>query len=491
VKFQVYKNGKRLDSYDLYGAYLLGTDGIAIRRSQIAFEDGCIVCRKPNMETSALVLLWNVEGFGKILLSTTCLPEREKPYILNVELARARLMQIITKREDWSFFSSIGELGDSSKPAHELFTKSIQNIGDAVLASTLADESLKNSLVFSEQLAVKQAGLLFDLRVSNKSFGRGCFGVKVDPLLMKNPAYAAKVFDLFGMVTIPINWAKAEPQPGKYNYDDIDACLNAIGKRKIGICAGPILQFSECHIPSWLHGESNFEKVREAAYQFVMNTVGRYTSVIRLWRVISCLNNCNHFSFSFEQVLEMTRSVSMAVKAANERALKIIEICNPWGEYYAESSGTIPPLVYLDMILQSGINFDALGLQMRFGDNKSGMHVRDMMQISAALDQYAPLVKPVYITEVEVPSQYPDSKTYPESVGVWHHTWEQNIQAKWLELFTKIILSKPFIDGFTYSQLVDSNNSVIPNSGLLDQQLNPKKSYQIIHKLRDVIFAQP
>ncbi|GAH92281.1 unnamed protein product, partial [marine sediment metagenome] len=70
----------------------------------------------------------------------------------------------------------------------------------------------------------------------------------------------------------------------------------------------------------------------------------RYSGIIHAWRVISSLNALNHFGFSFEQILEMTRAANMAVKQGSNRAVKIIEISNPWGEYYATTPNTIPPL---------------------------------------------------------------------------------------------------------------------------------------------------
>jgi hypothetical protein len=38
------------------------------------------------------------------VLETTRLASREKPYILNVELARFRLMKVVQKQEDWNLF---------------------------------------------------------------------------------------------------------------------------------------------------------------------------------------------------------------------------------------------------------------------------------------------------------------------------------------------------------------------------------------------------
>lgn len=491
MKFQVFKNGSIVKDFALSGAYLFGGDGIGIRRAQITFQDGFILCKKANLETAGLALLWPIEGFGKVLLPTTCLPERERPYNLNVEITRAKLMQIVNKREDWSFFNSIKGMSELSEEAHDFFIRAIQNISDPPAASKLADEALNRAIELSEKLAIKQAELLFHTRTKSHGFGRGCFSCKIDPMEIDNPLYIEKLLGLFGSVTIPINWAQIESEKGHYNFSKIDDCIEVLVKKKLPLSAGPLLCFSEEYLPAWLlNRNESFEKIRETAYQFVTETVGRYSNIIRAWYTISGLNAFNHFGFRFEQILEMTRAANMAVKQASDRAIKIIEISNPWGEYYTTSHNSIPPLVYMDMVVQSGVNFDAFGLQMRFGKDKAGMHTRDMMQISAILDTFAPIAKPIYITCVEVPSQDGDGENDGNLAGIWHDKWNQKLQAKWISQFFQIALSKPFVNSVTYSNLIDTHDSVIANSGLLTDQLEPKESYHALKDLSDGVFSR-
>ena len=492
MRFQVFKNSKVVDKFTLSGAYLFGTDGIAIRRARIKFNEGFIECVKPNMATSGLALLWEIEGFGKILLPTTCLPERERPYILNVEIARAKLMRVINKREDWSLFDDIKELEGISKEAQSFLTQAIQNISNPRLASKFADESLKRSIIFSEKLTAKHADMYFKARGKNRGFGRGCLGCQIDPELISDPAYLKKVEELFGSVTIPVNWRDIESRKGYYDFSVIEKCLNVLGKRRLSINAGPLLCFSKEYLPQWLlDSKMDFEKIREAGYKFILNIVERYCSSIRGWRVISGLNVFNHFGFNFENVLEMTRAANMAVKASgNSRTLKIIEICNPWGEYYSTTSETIPPLVYIDMVVQSGINFDGFGLQMHFGKNQTGMHVKDMLQISSVLDYFGPIAKPLYITEVEVPSKGGDGEFDSNVAGLWHGKCDQKTQSQWIAQFYKIALSKPFVDTVTYANLADSESSEIANSGLLTSRLEPKESFKTLKKFSELIFSR-
>jgi hypothetical protein len=490
MRFQVFKNGKVVDKFALCGAYLFGSDGIAIRRAQITFKNGIIGCEKPTGETAGLALLWPIDGFGRVLLPTTFLPEREQPYNLNVEITRAKLMQIINKREDWSFFSQFDDLADFSKEAQDLFIEAVQNISNAPLASKLADASLEKAVILSEKLAERQADSLFDARSKNHGFGRGCFGCRINTRQITNPKYLEKLLKLFGFAVIPINWAQIEIHKGTYDFSRIDACIEVLSKKRLAIGAGPLLRFSKEYLPKWLlRGEIGFERIREAAYQFVSNIVTRYSGSIHAWRVVSGLNAFNHFGFSFEQILEMTRAANMAVKQGSDRALKIIEISNLWGEYYAMTVNTIPPLVYVDMVVQSGISFDAFGLAMQFGKNEGGMHIRDMMQISAALDYFAAVAKPLFITEVEVPSENGSGLYDGKVAGIWHEEWDQRRQGQWIEQFYKIALSKPFVERVTYSNLADTDDSVITGSGLLTAELEPRESFRTLKKLHSDIFG--
>jgi len=288
-----------------------------------------------------------------------------------------------------------------------------------------------------------------------------------------------------------VNWAQIEPQKGRYDFSAVDGCVRALAKKKVAIGAGPLLRFSKQYLPKWLlRSGAGFEKIRETAYQFVSRMVSRYEGSIRVWRVVSGLNIYNHFGFNFEQVLEMTRATNMAAKAASDRALKIVEISNPWGEYYATVASSIPPLVYMDMVVQSGINFDAFALQMQFGKDYMGMHVRDMMQISAILDYFGRTGKPLYVTDVEVPSVNGTDSYAGDVAGIWRRRWDESLQGEWIEQFYKIALSKAFVDTVIYANLADTKDGAIANSGLLTAELKPKKSFEALKKLHGIAFGR-
>ena len=491
MRFQVFKNGQVVQKFNVCGAYIFGTDGTSIRRAKIVFEDGCVSTQKPNNETAGLTLLWPVEGFGRILLSTTCLPERERPYCLNLEIARARLMQTISRREEWSLFEGASELEEISHQAHDLFVKAVQTIHDPAKASVLADNSLRKAMVFSEKLATTQAEAMFKQRLKGPGFGRACIGIQTEPSLIDDTDYVERLAQVGDVALVPMPWRDIEKQDGVFDFDLVDQCVETLSQNKMLLGAGPLLCFSQESLPKWLlRSRINFEKVRELAYRFVTTVVSRYRRKIHRWFIISGLNATNHLGFSVEQVLEMTRAANMAVKAVNSRAFKIIEVVDCWGEYYATTPNSIAPVAYMDMVIQSGIAFEAFALRMRFGKDETGMHIRDMMQISSRLDYFSLLGKSLYISGVEIPSENGSGPWEGRVAGVWHNQWDSKRQALWLDQFYGIVLSKPVVDAVVYGNLSDTDHSAIANSGLVTKAFEPKDGYRAVRRLREMIRNQ-
>jgi hypothetical protein len=492
VKFQVFKDGKIAKDFELCGAYLFGADGIPLRgAAQITCRDGVIDCRKKSLESSGLALLWPVVEFGKVHLPTTRLPERSKPYNLNLEIARAKLMQITVKREDWSLFEGSTEHAKRLEESRESFIEALQNVSDDGKAAKLADESLKKAVLFSESLTSAYADLLFNARLKAHGFGKYTIGCQVNPSHIARPEYMTALSELVGYVSVPVNWGHIERQKGQYDYTAIDTCIEALFKQKMAINAGPLLRFSAEYLPQWLVEEKpGFEKIRELAFEFVSKTVTRYAKYVHTWRVISGMHGLNYFGFSFEQILEMTRAATLAARTASAKSRKMIEIVQPWGEYYAGSADTIPPLVYVDMVNQSGINFDAFGVEIVQGKNESGTHVRDLMHISSMLDRFVPLSKPLHISGVSAPDRESPGAQECRMAGIWRKPWDEATQAVWIEQFFKVAMSKPFIETVTYANFSDNGSDALVGSGILNERLELKRAFRELRKLQKLVLGK-
>ena len=63
-------------------------------------------------------------------------------------------------------------------------------------------------------------------------------------------------------------------------------------------------------------------------------------------------------------------------------------------------------------------------------------------------------------------------------------------QAKWIDEFARIALSKPYIENICWSNFSDLSSS-LPGGGLLNDMLQPKPSMTAVQHLRETIGKTP
>lgn len=490
LSFVAYTDGKLADKMNLSGAYVVGTDDVPLR-AEISFSDGIIHCKKRASGPAGLALLWKVVGAGTFMLETIRVQEREQPYILQVELARGRLIRISNKLEDWGLleFDGATEINALITQARESLIKALQT-DTPEEAAAIGDESLSQAIQASEALSMLHSHIFLERRKQTEGFEDQMFGCSIhtDKLAPASQKGIAKGFDF---ATIPFSWRDIEPTEQSFNWKPLDRWVELLAKHKIPMRGSTLLSFSENNVPDWLYiWEHDFDTIRDLAFEHIRRIVNRYSSHIQTWNVITGIHANNCFTFNFDQLMELTRMSSALTKQLCPNGTAILEMVYPWGEYYARNQRTIPPLLYADMVIQSAVNFDAFGLQMIFGKPQDGMFVRDMFQISCVLDQFSKLSKPLHVTAVQVPSDTTVKKTNNvEGVstleaGTWREPWSEQMQAQWLEAFLGIAMSKPYIESVSWCELADHSDQLIPHGGLLRSDLSPKKAYEKMLAIR-------
>lgn len=487
LRFQVFRDGQAPTELDLGSAYLVGSDSVPIR-GELAYVDGEIRCRKRPAGPAALTLMWDVRNFGTIMLETVRLPERSQPYVLNVELARNRMMRLLQKREDWGLLDIPEAQGVNQKfnEARELLIEAMENLENPVLASKFADKCLAIAVPASEQTALVHAELLLQRRISTRAFPKNVFGLAAAPE-RADDAYRRKLVAAGEFVYLPMTWKFMEPQEQTFNAAPMDNWVEYLRQAKLPIVAGPLVHFSEAAIPDWLYiWEHDYETVRGLLYEHIERVVQRYGPNVVLWNVLSGLHVNSHFSFTFDQLMDLTRMAITLIKKLIPNAQTVIEITQPWGEYYAKNQRSIPPLIYAEMAVQSGIPFDIFGVQVCFGAPRDGGWQRDLFQVSAMLDRFAALGKPVIISRMGVPSIQTDKNA---AAGLWRKPWNDQLQSKWLEALSNIVLSKPFVEAMTWADVVDSETGSMLGGGLLTADLTAKPSMQTWLAMRRAVLA--
>jgi hypothetical protein len=481
LRFEIYKDGQRVRQFTPINALALGPESIPWTGA-VAFRDEHLVVSRNEDHATAVSLLWDTGGKGSYVMETTRLPSRAKSYILNVELARFRLMKIVQKQEDWNLFDfpRTEKFQAAFREAQGLFAQALAHLDNPGTAASLADRSMLVALELSEELAKFHAELLLNRRKNAGAMPRHLFGCRVD-WTVQNQKYRELVCELCDFVVLPMSWKLLQPTEDSFLTQQLDEWVEALARKRVLMIAGPLVDFSGDDVPDWLFiWEHDFETMRDLAYDYVRKVVSRYRRAITAWNVVAGLHATLSFTLSFEQMIELTRVLVQQTRTITSNARTIVTIKQPFGEYHAHAHPTVPPMMYAEMVAQAGIHFDAFSLEFEMGGTRRGQFTRDLFQLSGMLDKFSTLGKPVFLTGVGVPDRA------PAEAGFWREPWSPEVQGRWLEEFSRIALSKPYIENVCWTNLSDLS-STLPGGGLLSDSLTNKPALTVSQQLRETL----
>ena len=490
ITFEIYRDGQRLMEFEPAGAIALGPESVAVP-ADIAFDNGRLIVSRPDDHALGVGLLWDVGPLGAYFLETTRLPPRNRPYVLNVELARFRLMKIVQKQEDWNLFDfpRAEKFAARFAEAQQTFADALGKLDDPAAAASRADEALGAAITLSEELGNFHADLLIQRRRANGAFVRHVVGCQIDPAV-QNEKCRETLASSFDYAMVPMNWRQMEPDEHKYQTEPVDEWIEFLSKKRVPVIAGPLIQLDEKHLPDWMFiWEHDFDSLREMAYEYVQHILQRYRKAVSMWNVVAGLHASSAFSLSFEQIIELTRLLVSQVKAVLPHTRTLVTITQPFGEYGAEGNA-VPPLLYAEMVAQAGINFEAFGVELEMGVPEPGKFTRDLFQLSCLLDKFSMLGRPLFITAIGAPgrntpdlSDTSEGKNDPARGGRWKKPWDPAVQAEWMDAVYHLALSKPYVESLAWANLADINPT-LPAGGLLDDVLRPKPAFDKLQEMR-------
>jgi hypothetical protein len=495
LKFTVLVNGRAPADLDVAPAYLLGPDEEVIL-GRVALRGDTLLCEKRVEGLAALVIPWSIPDFGRVLLSTTLLPERDEPYNLTVELLRGRVIQNWRKKDDWGY-AYTGPTPEFLSGFNEVKKKLAQALSAATpaAAADLASEGLQAAVLLGEDLTLEHAkrGLIY--RRSNRELVDLDFGCRVELSCRERP-YQDRLFESFNYAALPMDWRAIEGREQEFHWRDLDYWVGWLREKGLAIKAGQVLRFSETTVPDWLYiWEDDFESIRDHAFEHVLRCVRRYGQWIEHWDVAAGLNAENCLKFTLDQIIELTHMSARVVKKHAPQALAVLDVTLPWGEYAAAAPRSISPLKYVEMCVNTGVEFDAIGLEIFLG--AQGYYSRDLLAVSALLDLFGSFGKPVHITAAGVPSSTladvndtGHGRRDVASGGVWHRPWDQTVQSEWVDSFYHIAVGKPFVTSVCWTELSDRPGHFFPHAGLLDAGLKPKGSYAMMLGMKKEIWPE-
>jgi endo-1,4-beta-xylanase len=256
---------------------------------------------------------------------------------------------------------------------------------------------------------------------------------------------------LFNCATLPFYSGRTVPQRGVYTYQHIDRCLAYCEENGIKAKGHP-LWFGHKEVnPGWMF-DLDFDGLKEAAREMITHHVESYKGRVTIWDAMNEAHDwANCFELSQEQLLELTAVCCETLRKCDPNSTSIVNICLPFAEYVAgryNCYGSLPerlisPYAYLKKVIEMGVDFDVVGIQLYFP-------ARDLVAVSRMLDTFSKLGKPIHITEMGVnggtrSGAAAGGSSWSQlsmSEGSWHGGWSEHTQADWMEQFYTIAAAR-------------------------------------------------
>jgi len=452
------------------------------RRSEIE-SDGTVVLETPEKEI-ALHARIEVPGFGNVwVMADNCgkgYAPSDATLDFVLEAAKSRLSDVEEIMEEGDFSPECMAHRDAGREFLEIAGKKPDKGPHFHL------RALSHALWAGEYSIVERARHIIAKRPRKDGFLFGCnaFAYSGDT------PYAHYFREVLNFGTLPFYLRRLEPEEGKPDYKRIDNILEWCERVGITPKGHPLWWGHEAGIPPWLEGVS-WPDAQRHCERVVGRSVERYRDRIQIWDAINEAHDwANGLKLTQEQEVEITRICCDTTRSKNPNATVIVNNCCPFGENAADGrvhlgpayERVFTPLSYLDALMETGVEFDVVGVQIYFP-------ARDMLSISKLLDEYARFGKPVHITELGVRSAEAESSSGQESEqlrrtrGDWHYPWCEKVQADWMEWFYTLAYARDEIEAITWWDFRDP--AFIKTGAFLHEDESPKEIYFRLRALRE------
>jgi hypothetical protein len=482
MRFYVHDRN-RISEDDLALTYVAAADELPWYGRAFFSGDQLVIERVEN-ESGTVWLPRRMDGFGELMLGTATLMERERPYLLEVELARGTVYRLRNQIFGWEGLGLVipAELREQTRQATRALAHSATAQEDLTAAAQFAEEALR--------LATQSAFQLTDIFAEQALAMRLRQGTKLGTLLgvqlpHETPpvAIANRLPNTFNLVSLPFSWRGIEATEGHRRWGIADAQVNWAQTIGLKVAGGPLIEFDERRVPDWTYlWEGDFESLATLMVEHVRAVVKRYRGRVNLWQVASRMNRGHVLALSEEQRLQIVARAVRTVREIDSRTPVVVTFDQPWAEYMAHEPVELAPLHFADALVRADLGLSGLGLEINVGYWPHGSLARLPLAYSRLIDQWSLLELPLLITLSTASSDESDEKATSKAKA--RHKVEPDGQREWADRFLPLILAKNSVQVVIWDQLSDAQPHEFPNAGLFDARGESKPVLDAIHRAR-------
>ncbi len=483
IRFLVHPPGS-VDNQTAHHAYFAGPDMVPWP-SRNRLTGNLLLVERPDNDSGAFYIPWAVSGRGRLMLATGTLMQRDRPYLLPVELARGTVHRVRLQLADWEAagLQVSDELRMQLRQATDHLAQAVcrQQAPDA--ASKFAGQAIEVVLETADQLLrayTRQA-----IAAQRRTHGRltASLGVCLDRHDENVGTLPGELEAALGSVVVSLNWHACEAAEGNYCWETYDRQIEWAAAQGINIFGGPLLLLAPDGFPDWLClWENDFANLRSVVTDYIETVINRYSGRIQHWICSAWSGQTEVLGLSEEERLHLVvRAIEIAERLDPDTP-RMLCLYQPWAESLKFHQIEFSPLQIADAIIRSGLRVSSLGLRIDMGYVPTGSWPRHALELSRLVDLWSCFGLPLYLI-VSCPSRPAvDSETASSGELKIEGSWSPQEQARWARRVMSMLLAKPLVHGVLWGQLRDTA-ALFPYAGLLDEQGNAKPTVEAIARL--------
>jgi GH35 family endo-1,4-beta-xylanase len=480
---------ERLTERAVQQAYLCGLDPIpAFCRARLA--EGELIVEREGTESVKLNLPWRIDGYGEPLITTATLTQRDRPYLLPLELARGKLNQVRNQLAEWVALGLVPtpELNQRIAETTKLFTQAAVGQADFAVCAAAAQTALVSTCATADLLSQCYVDQALGARHRTVAKLPVAFGMTLGAQ-PPTPATTTHAPLVCNTAVVPMVWRDVITLDDEYNWNAYSAQIDWCRQRSINIAAGPLVRLDDRGFPDSLQlWQGDVDGVLAFTSEYVSNVVRKWRGQVTMWHVASYAHRGQALALKDDEKLRIiVRALETARRDDPETPL-IVSFDEPWGEYLRKMPAGYSPLHVADHLVRSGLPLAALGLELEIGYGHEGTYHRDKLEFGRVIDVWASLGLPLYICLTVPGGDGRDARArsrVKQSDGSWPGGWTVEAQAKWVREFIPLLLSKPAVQGIMWVAPGDNEAHELPFGGLFDAQGKPKPAFEAFAAVRN------
>jgi endo-1,4-beta-xylanase len=449
---------------------------------------------------------WNVEGFGYTNITADNggmmyeLPADGKMQELNLnyELAKSRVFRNRDRLKhlssnNWNASKEVMMFLDLSE---ELLADADKRASDQLKCAELSQEALKNALWGSEKMELEKANYIIDKNGYRPNFYMGCDARAFYQM------YQDKFLELFSHLFDYANvtfvakgdglMSDYQPKKGLINPETREVLIKKLNQRNIKCQERLLFWFHDCCIPDWLR-RMKYDELLKYSEKLCKDTMKKFGHSLYAMEIINELHDwANELELNHEQISTLSKHIADVSKSVAPKVKTTINSCCLFAEYVQldqYSSGKKAkykqrtPWQWTKDMIDAGVDIDIIELQMYYP-------YRDLQDTILMTERFEVFNKPMHYSEVGVSGGPTDNSVklgtvqLPNEPYLWHHPWDEETQADWLESIYTLAYSKGDMKACNWFDFVDPY-SYMENGGLLrNPEGDLKESYKRLDRLQ-------